>query len=77
MQNTRVFCPFDFRNGFRGHSRDSKRAEIDYHFSYRETKKDSTNIIGKQTKSYKPQMETLHQRYTTVGMQYEKQNSLF
>ena len=25
LQNTRIFCPSDFRNGFRGHSRDSKR----------------------------------------------------
>ena len=32
MQNTRVFCPSDFRNGFRGHSRDSKRAKFDYTF---------------------------------------------
>ena len=32
MRNTGVFCPFDFRNDFRGHSRDSKRAIIDYIF---------------------------------------------
>ncbi|GEM_PF-3106019 len=34
MRNTGVFCPFDFKNDFRGHSRDSKRAIIDYIFSY-------------------------------------------
>ena len=26
LQNTRIFCPSDFRNGFRGHSHNSKRA---------------------------------------------------
>ena len=26
LQNTRIFCPSDFGNDFRGHSRDSKRA---------------------------------------------------
>ena len=30
-----VFCPFDFGNGFRGHSRSSKRAKIDYTFTCR------------------------------------------
>ena len=28
-----IFCPFDFWNDFRGHSRDSKRLIIDYIFS--------------------------------------------
>jgi len=27
-----VFCPSDFGNGFRGHSREGKRAKIDYSF---------------------------------------------
>ena len=29
-----IFSPFDFRNDFRGHSRDSKNAIIDYMFFY-------------------------------------------
>ena len=29
MQILGVFCPFDFKNDFRGHSRDTKRAIID------------------------------------------------
>ena len=33
MRNTRIFCPSDFGNDFRGHSRDTKRAKIDYSFS--------------------------------------------
>ena len=32
MQILGIFCPNDFQNGFRGHSRDSKRAIIDYMF---------------------------------------------
>ena len=35
VRNTRVFCPSDFQNDFRGHSRDSKRLKIDYIFSCR------------------------------------------
>ena len=33
MRNTSIFCPCNFRDDFRGHSRDSKQAKIDYTFS--------------------------------------------
>ena len=42
-RNTRVFCPSDFRNDFRGHSRDSKRANIDYSFLLSSDSKMSRN----------------------------------